>query len=376
MQSLLSGHSEKVNAVKFLSGVSEAGSFIVSGAIDKTIRLWRPQQGSLNHFETCAVLTGHEGSINVIAAAPLSGFFVSGSADATVRVWKVSNVVTEQVDIQLVQTIKIKPYFIPLALALSTLSPVSQSYVLAVAGTTNTIQIYVSDSNADETDFHLKATLTGHEGWIRSLSFAFEATASSSDLLLASASQDKYIRLWRTHQGHELPPATVAGSDPAFGAFGKMISNKAHRFRVEDLDFSITFEALLLGHEDWIYATAWRPRTNDSKAQLLSASADNSLAIWESDLISGVWVCNARLGEISVQKGSTTATGSTGGFWTGLWSPKGDSVVSLGRTGSWRLWTRNQGLDRWVQQVSVSGHIKEVTGISWSKGGKYLLSTR
>jgi elongator complex protein 2 len=109
--------------------------------------------------------------------------------------------------------------------------------------------------------------------------------------------------------------------------------------------------------------------------QLLSASADNSLAIWEADASTGVWVTVARLGEISSEKGSTTATGSTGGFWLGMWSPSGETVICLGRTGNWRSWSLDAQEDRWVQDVGISGHTQSITGITWSKDGNYLLST-
>jgi elongator complex protein 2 len=245
--------------------------------------------------------------------------------------------------------------------------------VLAVAGTKDIIQLYVLDSEKSS-DFKLQATLSGHEGWIRSLEFTQESFDPHSDLILSSASQDKYIRLWRIHQGKELPVA-AASADPSMGAFmpGKSLSNRAHRFHAQGLDFSATFEALLFGHEDWIYSTKWR--AVGKRLQLLSASADNSLAIWEPDAATGVWVIIARMGEISSEKGSTTATGSTGGFWTGLWSPAGETVVCLGRTGSWRLWDYHGPEDRWIQSVGISGHTQAVTGIAWAKDGSYLLST-
>ena len=82
-----------------------------------------------------------------------------------------------------------------------------------------------------------------------------------------------------------------------------------------------------------------------------------------------------RLGEISREKGATTATGSTGGFWTGLWSPDGNSVACLGRTGSWRRWEYDVSEDLWRPCIATSGHTKAVTGIAWSKDGEYLLST-
>ncbi|KAG0648310.1 Gamma-toxin target 2 [Hyphodiscus hymeniophilus] len=362
---LLSGHTDTVNVVKF---IPKSDGILLSGSVDKTIRIWRRDPSS-EQYSCIQTLGDHESSLNCIAVATGSRIFASGSADATIKLWTLDdqNVTT------LKQTIEVKPRFFPLALALSPLTDAPDSYVLAAAGTKDIIQLYVLDSQIRQ-DFKLQATLSGHEGWIRCLEFTKENDSPHSDILLSSASQDKYIRLWRIHQGKELP-AAAANQDPSFGAFlpGKSLSNKAHRFKAQSLDFSATFEALLLGHEDWIYSTKWR--AHDQKLQLLSASADNSLAIWESDSMTGVWVTVARLGEISAEKGSTTATGSTGGFWTGLWSPSGTTVTCLGRTGSWRLWNYDKDLQRWIQGVGISGHTQTVTGIAWSKKGDYLLST-
>jgi len=284
------------------------------------------------------------------------------------KVWSIrvtSGVRTLETEV--LQTIPIKPKYIPLAASCAQLD--YSSSVLAVAGTRSTIQIFISEGE----QYSLVATLTGHEGWIRSLAFTHESSAGHGDVLLASASQDKYIRLWRIHRGSELPAASSAANDQALGAFGKALSNKAHRFHCGEKDYSVTFEALLLGHEDWIYSASWK-RTEKGLC-LLSASADNSLSVWEADPSSGVWLCTARLGEISVQKGSSTATGSTGGFWIGLWSPDGNAVASLGRTGSWRLWQRGEHEERCTQRHAVSGHIKDVKGVAWAPDGSYLLST-
>jgi elongator complex protein 2 len=354
-----------VNAVKF---IPNSEGTLVTGSVDKTVKVWKKDPASETY--SCAqTISDHGSSINCIAVAPGSRILATGSADSTVKIWSLN----DQHVASLQQSINITPRFFPLALALSPLAGASNSYVLAVAGTKDIIQLYVLDSEKGP-EFKAQATLSGHEGWIRSLQFTQESDSPNSDLLLSSASQDKYIRLWRIHQGKELP-AAAASADPSLGAFlpGKSLSNKAHRFRAQGLDFSATFEALLLGHEDWIYSTRWR--TGGKSLQLLSASADNSLAIWEPDASTGVWVTVARLGEISSEKGSTTATGSTGGFWTGLWSPSGTTVVCLGRTGSWRVWKLDSQQDRWIQSVGISGHTQSITGISWSKEGDYLLST-
>lgn len=333
----------------------------------------------------------HTAPVNCIATLKSQGsqaraLFVTGAADATVKVWQFDGQ-----EIRVLQTIKTNsPRYFPLAVAISPLGDDGNTYILASAGTRDIVQIYTGKVTDEATDFSLSATLTGHEGWIRSLDFTPEdlndAPTMTSDLLLASASQDKYIRLWRVHQGKELPAQAATASDPTVGAYlpGKSPSNKAHRFRTASgADYSVTFESLLFNHDDWIYSAKWHTnKTRDGdradstgRLQLLSTSADNSLAIWESDPDSGIWVTTARLGEISREKGATTATGSIGGFWTGLWAPTGTSILTLGRTGSWRRWDWNAAQRAWVQDISVSGHTRPVTGIAWAPRGEYLLST-
>jgi elongator complex protein 2 len=270
-----------VNAVKFVPETA----LLLSGSVDKTLRIWI-KSPSTEQYSCIQTLADHQGSINCLGVYSRSSrIFASGSADATVKIWSLN----EESVATLKQTITVTPRFFPLALALSPLVGAPESYVLAVAGTKDIIQLYVLDSQRGS-EFKLQATLSGHEGWIRSLDFTQERCSPNSDLLLSSASQDKYIRLWRIHQGKELP-AAAASADPSLGTFmpGKSLSNKAHRFKAQGLDFSATFEALLLGHEDWIYSTKWR--AVGDKLQLLSASADNSLAICllGSGLLSQDW---------------------------------------------------------------------------------------
>ncbi|OJD33236.1 rna polymerase ii elongator [Diplodia corticola] len=391
----LSGHTKNVNVVKFFLSSKSKETIILSGAADNTIRIWASDASSPTGFLEKAVLTAHTASINTITVLPDSDIFVSGAADATIRSWKLEPKDDGSISAELLQTIDLKQepktaYF-PLSVALARLSP--STLILASAGTKNHIQIYVQQAPSSPT-FTLAATLKGHEDWIRSLTFALEP--STSDLLLASASQDKYTRLWRIHAGEELPAATAAVEaevDPALAGsvLGRSLHNKAHRIAdVDGSPYSITFEALLVGHEDWIYSAQWRTQEAEhgstSRLQLLTTSADNSIAVWEADPTSGVWVSVTRLGEISAQKGATTATGSVGGFWIGLWSPDGRSVVSLGRTGGWRLWTRGyqhgQGSesdavddDRWTQRVAVTGHVRAVRDVKWARDGSYLLTT-
>jgi elongator complex protein 2 len=384
------GHKGLVKAVKFLPArPGDQSSHIVSGGDDKSVKLWRLDQSS-GEVDCVQTVEAHTAAVNCIAAlkpgwtgraAGPESLFVTGAADATLKIWTFDGA-----EIRALQTIRLAPKYLPLALAVSPLGSGGSTYMVASAGTKDTIQIFAGTFSHDSSDFCLQATLSGHEGWIRSLDLTPEAPDSpDGDLLLASASQDKYVRLWRIHRGHELPAQAATASDPTVGAYlpGKSPSNKAYRFQAQDdAHYSVTFEALLFNHDDWVYSARWNRSGQGAALRLLSASADNSLVIWGCDPDTGIWVPDVRLGEISREKGATTATGSIGGFWTGLWSPDGSSILTLGRTGSWRRWDwAPQGDDggatatKWEQTVAVSGHTRAVTGLAWSPAGDYLLST-
>lgn len=367
VHALLAGHTDLVNAIKIIDAADQR--LIVSGSADKTIRIWSTTTKSNEEFQEVQCLTEHTASVNAIATAPKLGLIATGAADGTVKIWQV-----EGATVKLTQSISLKPRYFSLCLALTALE--NGDAVLAVAGTASHIQLY-SRKEESQGGFELHATLTGHEGWIRSLDFTYEYSAPGSDILLASASQDKYARLWRFRRGQNAATNSVSEASELVTAAEKTsLSNKAHTVGDGISQHTVTFEALLIGHEDWIYTARWAPRARDvAVPALLTASADNSLSIWNVEPASGLWVCSSRLGEISSQKGSTTATGSTGGFWVGLWQHDSNSVVSLGRTGSWRRWRYDLVSDMWTQDVGIGGHVEEVRSLAWARSGQYLLST-
>ncbi|KAJ5578868.1 hypothetical protein N7450_007735 [Penicillium hetheringtonii] len=370
--SLLVGHTDKVSVVRFYTCPSSGTRLIITGSVDQTIRLWQQDPEDTRNYKHLSTLTGHTGSLNAIAVADGTDIIASGAADGTVRIWRVN--AQDESKSELLDTITMTPRFFPLTLSLRALESTKDSpLVLAVAGTTTKVHIYAAEGSTEKPSFQRRAILSGHEAWVRSLSFTQDKENNPEDVLLASASQDKYIRLWRLRRGEASIATPIDDADPLLGGMEPTLSNKAHEFEANGSKYSITFEALLFGNEDWIYTTAWNP--DPSRSQLLSASADNTVTIWEQDPASGVWMSAERMGEISVQKGSTTATGSAGGFWIGLWSPDGKQVVSLGRTGSWRVWRRDAEADIWAQHFGISGHVRSVNGVQWEPSGGYLLST-
>ena len=367
---LLRGHDDKVTAVRFTQCLSGNEGLLITGSANGEIRVWYHAVGPEPVVPLCATsVKAHEGSLNAIETIPHEQRFFTAGADATVKLWSL-----ESNALSLLHVIALKPRYIPLTLAVSAfhLGGMSNGIALAAGGTRNSIQIFAVTKILDSWQHELQATMSGHEGWIRSLTFRMRRGPAEKDILLASASQDKYIRLWRVHEGNGV--FSEQGTSPdGISGLEQTLTNKIQTIHVPGAKYSITFEALLVGHEDWIYTAAWNPYENS--LQLLTASADNSLMVWEPDPTSGIWVSAARLGEISGQKGATTATGSAGGFWIGLWSPDGQAVASLGRTGSWRLWEHDTELQYWAQKPGMSGHLGSVAGLAWSTDGGYLLST-
>lgn len=360
----LCGHSGHVNAVKIFPTEVHHRTLILSGAVDSSIRVWQNTRSQPKVFAEVARLEGHTNSVNCLAVCEGLPFIASGSADATVRIWRLF-LDDETVRTEIVQVIRPSPRFFPLALALHRFD-VSNDIALAITGTTKVIQVLIGNH---DNHFVLQATLTGHEGWIRSLAFCPTIDKSDDGVLLASASQDKYIRLWRIKGAKR----SSQHQEDLLANLDGPLSNRMYKLTGAKTSYILTFEALLLGHDDWIYTVSWC--VSSGKPRLLSASEDSSLAVWEMDEDHGVWIPTTRLGQISGLKGSTTATGSAGGFWIGLWGPSGTSVVSLGRTGGWRLWHFQNHERGWVQLSGITGHCKSVSGIAWSKMGSFLLST-
>lgn len=272
--------------------------------------------------------------------------------------------------------------------------------------------------------FSKSLALDGHSDWVRSLAFTTpfpledSPTASTStssigeydiapgEVLLASGSQDNYIRLWRfSRVSRAAPEASSSGSDGGLSALDELerqlsaplaaeqgttgeLRVKAHDFAVpSDGTFSCASEAVLLGHDAWVTGLNWSPaRSKSARLQLLSASADRSMILWapeETTAIAGgssttsgsVWTTQQRFGEFASQTNL--------GFFGALWGLNASTVLASGWGGSWHVWKREDqgdaaaptGGEKWEPQVATSGHMGQVRSVRWEPEGEYLLST-
>lgn len=98
--------------------------------------------------------------------------------------------------------------------------------ILATGNTDKKISIYIYQ--ADSNSFTKSLALPGHDNWIRSLQFAtytegsedatskaFNHTLRQNDLILASGSQDKYIRLWKVSPEDSSNHSAALKAEPA-----------------------------------------------------------------------------------------------------------------------------------------------------------------
>ncbi|KAI8140023.1 WD40-repeat-containing domain protein [Fennellomyces sp. T-0311] len=409
----LPGHTDRVICVEFIERGHEGDLrdvALVSGSADKTAKIWKKNG---NEWINSATLEGHQGAVEAIGcmrsssiAADQDDLIATGAADGTIRVWKRHIKSDTEDEVSLVQVIECGNKY-PTALALSYL-PDSKVPVLACAHTDKKITIYVFQGDK----FEKGHILQGHDNWVRSLAFATytgsneDATATNhtlkkGDLMLASGSQDRYIRLWKISPHVVQAVPAKASSQQSDGLTDDLLqalqesaltgesvelSTKAHLVEVKDpvdpsknRQYSLMFEALLMGHDDWVYSVSWERARIEKDAsgesryiqpmRLLSASSDKSMMIWSPDPATGVWVNEVRMGDIGGN--------SYLGFCGALFSPKGNHVLSHGANGSFHLWkdvSSDPDDNHWTPEVSISGHFKAVESVQWDPKSRFLLS--
>ncbi|KAK4519809.1 uncharacterized protein ATC70_010051 [Mucor velutinosus] len=399
IQETLPGHKGRVICLEFIERGHEAeirDVALISGSADYTAKIWKVN--AEGKWINSATLEGHTGAVETIAcmrAHSIEGetdTIITGSSDGTIRVWE-RRVVDDNTDEVTCQQVISNGNKYPMSLALSYL-PDSKTPVFASGHTDKLISIYIYQTESSQ--FEKMHTLTGHDNWVRDLSFATYTASEENthannifeqgDLILASGSQDKYIRLWKI-SAHVPSVVESVASDSNNNEIselsealkeseleGEQLSTKAHLVTVNNKQYSLMFEALLMGHDDWVFSVEWqKPHMQTIHGEqrfiqpmrLISASSDKSMMIWSPDNETGVWVNEVRMGDIG---GSTYL-----GFCGALFSPDGKSIVSHGANGSFHLW-RTSGDNHWTPHVAISGHFKSVESIAWDPKSRFLLS--
>ncbi|KFM26617.1 Elongator complex protein 2 [Auxenochlorella protothecoides] len=333
----LLGHTGEVRCLLWLPTPGQ--SLLASGSCDGTIRLWSLHENSPLEL---AVLPAATTPVSSLAALLLPAedrlLLCASSGGAGVAHWSLTLQNGALVEVQAPAQPSTLHAGQPIVHSVAlTHGPASagDSALLAVGGVDCSVSLYVRGPGGD---FLPGPRLKGHADWVRGLAW----THAPGRLLLASASQDRYIR----------PEAEA------------LLTRFAPRPRlalggIESLE--VMLEALLVGHEDWVQSVAWQPAGDEGRAPcLLSASMDRTLMLWQPDP-SGLWMSAAALGD---------AGANHLGYYTGVWSPCGSAAAAHGYTGSLHVWRRDgqaPGAEGpWHPVPAPTGHVAAVVDAAWA----------
>lgn len=294
------GHTDRINCVRWVN------STLVSASTDGTAIIWV----SKNHKWQALATLDVKNSVTLVDGIYINGtlLVVTASIDSGIKVW-----MEKDEKFTVIQELKFK---VGMAIALK-LHKIQIGDVdipiLACSTTTCIINMYAGVQENGLWKFEFLDGLVGHEGWIYGLDMTID---QSGDLLLASASKDTYIRLWKLGINEKSPQDDI------------QMSRKVIQLEIKPgviCALSIILESVLAGHEGWIYSVHWHPK----ETKLLSTSMDKTIILWTPDTESGVWLDSVRVGEVG---------GNTLGFYGGKFGPDGNTFIGHGYQGSLHYW--------------------------------------
>ncbi|KAG0414286.1 hypothetical protein HPB47_008567 [Ixodes persulcatus] len=204
-------------------------------------------------------------------------------------------------------------------------------------------------------EFAPVAVLGGHTGTVATTDALYPSDTDESSILVASGSSDATIRLWDICT---VPMMAWGGTDALVHCYYR---------NSEGLFVGCH---TLHGHDDWVRGLNFKTCDEGGKDchNLLSASMDASLIVWEPDQASGLWIEKVRLGGVG---------GNALGFYGAAYSPDGTSILAHGFQGAlhlWRLCNKDGSSSVWEPAVTPGGHFDSVVDLSWDPRGEYLLS--
>ncbi|MDM9583671.1 hypothetical protein [Nostoc sp. GT001] len=191
-------------------------------------------------------------------------------------------------------------------------------------------------------------TLTGHKEAVNGVSF------SPNGKMLASASADNTVKLWDISTGQEIKTLTghrEAVNGVSFSPNGKMLASASSDNTVKMWDTSTRKEIkTLTGHREAVYRLSFSP---DGR-MLASASLDKTVKLWDT----------------STRKEIKTLTGHTNSVWGVSFSPNGKMLASASADNTVKLWDTSTR----KEIKTLTGHKDAVGWVGFSPDARMLAS--
>ena len=200
---ILTGHTD------IIITIDKFKNFILTGSKDNECRLWHynPNAAIFNKIKCVAVFKGHTMNISCVNFSPKKGYqFVSSSEDNTIKVWNVKQLMhqieekdpSEDIEIEVINQAQMTVMAHQKTVNVVKFSP--NGKIIASASQDKTIKIWSAK------ELKLLQTLKGHISGIWDLDF------SKEEKQLISCSGDKLVKIWdistekasciSTFQGH------------------------------------------------------------------------------------------------------------------------------------------------------------------------------
>lgn len=287
----LLGHQDSVTAVAWVSDVDTDSTthYLVSGSTDGTVILWKVQLDVDQNTKCPWVMlqnfsNHHGGPVTCVAVGRMSPSDCSCVLVTTGGDGCVSILCSEgnEYNFHEQQRLSFGTKLVHCAALAHVVHPEvnnTHALILAMGFVDGSVQVYSSSGN--NISFSLACNLVGHQNWVRGIDFI---RTEGGKILLASGSQDRYIRLWSIHKSE--PDSSVS-----LDSLG--ITKYAPKPRVDlgGVSYDIILESLLVGHEDWVMSVAWNKQKShvlsSAEVTLLSSSMDRTMILWRKDVDSG-----------------------------------------------------------------------------------------
>lgn len=372
----IKGHNGRINAIDKI--INDDNVEIVSASEDKTICIHQCYKNNLIQWTLKTRLNGFQASVITLSCLNTSNVgVVIAASDAIghINIWHRSY---SHDNFELIDEMNTAPIQMPHALKLAYLPKPENNHIIALLLGCVDAKIHLNISTALEkvgetstttlSKFVSIGSLYGHEEWITCIA---SKNVDENTVLIATGSQDSKIRVWRISR--EFKKTDLSNSNIVAVAVSKAndddIEDDANEgdnidaeegavqlvqdeittearivFESQTSVYSVFFDALLLGHEDWVTSVGWLtnyPQTIDKRNtfSLFSSSMDRNMIIWKENGINGVWEPRTRIGDVGGMLGGSVGANLLG-FTGGCIPDNGKGVLGIGYGGSLHLWLR------------------------------------